>query len=145
MAVLIRGTQEDQNRIATILQCAIGKFPCKYLGIPLSINQLTKNDWQPLLDQVKKFIPAWQKGLIHRPGRLVLIKSVVSARPIHQLMILEAPAWVFEEINGWMPSFFWAGKEKSNGGQCLVAWNTICRPTCYGGLGIKISSALAEH
>ena len=67
----------------------------------------------------------------------MLIKFVVSARPIHQLMILEAPAWVFEEINGWMRSFFWAGKEKSNGGQCLVACNTICRPTCYGGLGIK--------
>ena len=102
MAVLIRGTEEDQNRIANNLQYAIGKFPCNYLGIPLSINQLTKTEWQPLFDQVKKFILAWQKCLIHRPGRLVLIKSVVSARPIHQLMILDAPAWVFEEINGWM-------------------------------------------
>ena len=36
-----------------------------------------------------------------------------------------------------MRSFFWAGKDKVNGGQCLVAWDTICRPKCYGGLGIK--------
>uniref|UniRef100_A0A453IK90 Uncharacterized protein n=1 Tax=Aegilops tauschii subsp. strangulata TaxID=200361 RepID=A0A453IK90_AEGTS len=36
-----------------------------------------------------------------------------------------------------MRSFFWDGKDKVNGGQCLVAWDTICRPKCYGGLGIK--------
>lgn len=32
---------------------------------------------------------------------------------------------------------FWAGKDKINGGQCLVAWNTICRPYCHGGLEVK--------
>lgn len=65
------------------------------------------------------------------------MQSVISARPIHHLMVADAPAWVFEEINKWMRSFFWAGKDKINGGQCLVAWDTICRPKCYGGLGIK--------
>ena len=34
-------------------------------------------------------------------------------------------------------SLFWAGKDKVHGGQCLVAWNTICKPLVYGGLGVK--------
>ena len=67
----------------------------------------------------------------------MLIKSVVTARPVHQLLIMDAPDWVFEEIDAWMRMFFWAGKDKTNGGQCLVAWNTICRPTFFGGLGVK--------
>lgn len=70
-------------------------------------------------------------------GGLVIVKSVIAARPVHHILMLEAPDWVFNDINSWMHSFFWAGKEKANGGQCLVAWNTICRPTTFGGHGVK--------
>ena len=52
-------------------------------------------------------------------------------------MVLEAPIWVFEEINSWMRAFFWKGKEKVSGGHCQVTWNSICRPTQFGGLGVK--------
>ena len=62
-----------------------------------------------MLDKVKQFVPAWQRGLIQRLGRLILVQSVISAKPIHHLMITDAPDWVFEEMVKWMRSFFWAG------------------------------------
>lgn len=136
-ATLIRGDASDRTRVQTMLQCNLGNFPCRYLGLQLAIHKLTRVDWQPLLDKVRKVIPAWQRGFIQRPGRLILVKSVIAARPIHQLMILNPPSWVLEEINRWMRSFFWAGKDKVNGGQCLVAWDTVCSPTRFGGLGVK--------
>lgn len=136
-AIIIRGSEVDSNRVTGILKCTMGSFPCKYIGIQLAISKLTKPDWQPLLDQVRHMVPSWQRGLIQRPGRLILVKSVIAARSIHQLLILDAPQWVFDDINSWLQSFFWAGKDKSNGGQCLVSWNTICLPHCYGGLGVK--------
>uniref|UniRef100_A0A8R7RED1 Reverse transcriptase zinc-binding domain-containing protein n=1 Tax=Triticum urartu TaxID=4572 RepID=A0A8R7RED1_TRIUA len=52
-------------------------------------------------------------------------------------MITDAPAWVFEELDKWMRTFFWAGKDQVSGGNCMVAWNAVCKPTCFGGLGIK--------
>lgn len=113
---MIRGLEDDELRVRNVLQCQMGVFPCKYLGIPLAINQLGHTDWQPLLDQVRKFVPAWQGGLIHRSRRLILVKSVVSARPIHQLLVLDAPGWVFEEMEKWMRAFFWVRKEKVSGG-----------------------------
>ena len=66
-----------------------------------------------------------------------MVKSVVAAKPIHHFMITDAPAWVFEELDKWMRDFFWAGKEKSHGGQCLVAWDAVCKPTSFEGLGVK--------
>jgi hypothetical protein len=34
-------------------------------------------------------------------------------------------------------AFFWVGMKQVSGGQRLVAWESICRPLCHGGLGIK--------
>jgi hypothetical protein len=134
---LIRGSREQELEIAAILGCELAQFPIKYLGLQLALRPLTKAEWQPLLDQVIKCVPAWQQGLIKKEGRLVLVNSVVSARAVHQMVVAEAPTWLLEEINRWMRSFFWAGKDRVNGGQCLVAWESICKPKEMGGLGIK--------
>jgi len=120
-AIVIRGDLEDKQRVANLLQCELAEFPCKYLRLQLAIKSLTRADWQPMLDQVRHHVPAWQRGMIHRSGRLILVQSVISGRPFDHLMVMDALAWVFEEITKWMRSFFWAGKEKVNRGQCLVA------------------------
>lgn len=60
-AVLIHGDEMDRNRVATLLQCNLGSFPCKYLGLQLAIHQLNCAEWQPMLDQAKHCAPAWQR------------------------------------------------------------------------------------
>jgi predicted DNA-binding transcriptional regulator AlpA len=52
-------------------------------------------------------------------------------------LIVKALAWLLEEINKWMHAFFWARKDAVNGGQCLVAWENICKPWVFGDLGVK--------
>jgi hypothetical protein len=68
---------------------------------------------------------------------LVLINSVVVARAVHQMVVAEAPGWLLEDINTWMRAFFWVGKDEVLGGQCLVAWRSICKPKEFSGLGVK--------
>jgi hypothetical protein len=76
-ATLIRGSREQEEEISTILGCELAQFPIKYLGLQLAMRPLTRAEWQPLLDKVIKSVPAWQRGLIKKEGRLVLINSVV--------------------------------------------------------------------
>ncbi|XP_051211871.1 uncharacterized protein [Lolium perenne] len=135
-AVVIRGEVLDKMMVKHLLRCKIGEFPCMYLGLQLSTGALSRAHWQPVLDKVIASLPAWQWGLLTRSGRLILIKSAVTARPIHQLLIMEAPVWLMEEIDKWTRAFFWAGKGVVNGGQCLVSWQQIYKPVCYGGLGV---------
>jgi hypothetical protein len=53
---------------------------------------------------------------------------VISSRPVHHLLVSEALAWLLDELNGWLRAFFWAGKDKVQGGCCLVSWEKICWP-----------------
>ena len=71
-----------------------------------------------------------------KSGRLVWIKSVLSAIPIYTIIADGLPPWAIQEINGICHRFLWTGKEGSVRGKCAVAWSVICRPTDLGGLGV---------
>jgi hypothetical protein len=45
--------------------------------------------------------------------------------------------WLLDEVNRWARGFFWAGKDRVEEGQCLVAWQQVCKPVKFGGLGVK--------
>lgn len=62
-------------RMPEVLGCKIDSFPCHYLGLQLSLDYLTNYQWQPTLDSVKDFLPIWQRGVIARTGRVVLVKT----------------------------------------------------------------------
>jgi hypothetical protein len=136
-ATLIRGSEHHVQLVQGLLHCELACFPIRYLGLQLALRPLTKAQWQPMLDAAVHIVPAWQKGLIARPGRLTLIQSVMTARSVHHLLIAEAPRWLLEEMGKSFRGFYWAAKERANGGQCIVAWNQVCRPRAYGGLGVK--------
>jgi hypothetical protein len=120
-ATLIRGSEELEERVKACLGCNIAKFPIKYLGLPLALRPLTRAEWQPWLDGVTHFLPPWQRGMIARASRLILIRSVISARPIHQILVAGPPDWLLEEIAKTLRGFFWAGDKRSTGGKCLVS------------------------
>jgi hypothetical protein len=109
-ATLIRGGEVEEGLVAALLRCAVTPFPIKYLGLQLALRPLTKAQWQPMLDATVHIVPAWQRGMIARPGRLTLLKSVLAARPIHQLLVAEAPCWLFDEVDKWFRGFFWSAK-----------------------------------
>lgn len=67
--ILIRGTDEDSQHVANLLQCELGNFTCKYLGLPLAINQLDRGDWRleifmPI--SLTLSLPFQKKALIHK-------------------------------------------------------------------------------
>jgi hypothetical protein len=61
-----RCSQDDIDTIEHPFPCQLTQFPCKYLGIPLSVHKVRKVDLQSLIDAVADCLPTWKAGLMAR-------------------------------------------------------------------------------
>lgn len=81
-----------------MLPCNLESFPCKYLGLPLAVRKLSKNDFLGLIVIADK-LPGWKATLLQPAGRAVLVKAVLTGIPIYHLIALQCPKWVIKAID----------------------------------------------
>lgn len=66
-----------------------GSWPFRYLGCILYKGRKKCQSFQHLIDMVNAKLQGWVRKLLSPGGRLVLIKHVLSAIPIHVLAVME--------------------------------------------------------
>jgi hypothetical protein len=120
-------------------------MPIVYLGVPLHLKKARKEDFQALLDKIRRILAAWKTHMLTQAGRLILVQSILSAMAIFHLMSLDPPPWVLKAIDKIRRAFLWKGTETVQGGHCLVNWKAVCRPKSCGGLGIMSLEAMSTY
>ncbi|XP_060185616.1 uncharacterized protein LOC132615077 [Lycium barbarum] len=122
-----------------------GQFPFIYLGCTIFHSRKKKVYYAELIKKIKGRLHSWKGKLLSFGGKVVLIKSVLQAMPLHLLSVLAPPKCVLNEIHKIFARYFWINKEEGRN-RHWVAWQNVCLPTQEGGLGFKslfdISNAL---
>ena len=85
----IQCAEEDMAIIQNLLPCEVQDFPCKYLGLPLTIKKLTKEQLQPIIDRIADQLPGWKADLMTRAGRVVQVQFVLTAMLVYVAMAME--------------------------------------------------------
>ena len=52
--------QHESPRIANLLNCKLGSFPIKYLGLPITHRKISISEWEPLYGKVANRVSPWR-------------------------------------------------------------------------------------
>ena len=129
----IYGGEDTTQERTDILGCQVQPFTIRYLGLPLSTKKIPKAHLQSMVESVASKLSPCQGSLMARSGRLVWVKSVLRAVPIYAMTADSLPPWARKEMDAICRKFFWAGRDESIHGKCMVAWEAMCRPSQLGG------------
>ncbi|KAM0857846.1 hypothetical protein ACQ4PT_048211 [Festuca glaucescens] len=123
------------QEVTSVLRCPVAVLPCKYLGLPLSLSKLRKQEVQPILDRLANKLSSWKAKLLSKDGRVVFVQVIMTSSLIYPLLALDLDLWVLKFVDKLRRGFLWTGSEDARGGSCLVAWNQVCQPKHLDGLG----------
>ncbi|XP_059072399.1 uncharacterized protein LOC131873582 [Cryptomeria japonica] len=130
-----------QREIARILGVKVGTLPSRFLGTLLFGGPNRMSMLQRLMDSCVNKLEGWKSKWLTSAGRLLLLKSVLSAMPIYSMMCFKVLEKIVRSINQFMR--FWNGKSEQDKIP-LVAWDKVCQPKLAGGAGLRNWSLLNE-
>jgi hypothetical protein len=77
----------DISRIVEQMQVKQGSLPCKYLGLPLRLGRIRREDEQVLVDKVAGKLPKWKGKLLNKSRKLILVNSVLSSVVLYHMTV----------------------------------------------------------
>jgi len=101
---------EDQERkevLANMLNCRLGEWPMKYLGLPIAEHRVGSRAFTGLVDKMRKRLDPWKGRNLSLGGRLVLTNSCLSSLPMYTMGFYLLPKSVHLEMDQIRSNFFW--------------------------------------
>jgi hypothetical protein len=87
----IRCSMEDMVETQGLLPCGISSFPCRYLGLPLSLHKLSRQHLQPFIDRIVDQLSNWKADLLTKAGRRTLVQHVLTSMTVYMAMAVDIP------------------------------------------------------
>ena len=94
---------------AEALGIGVGNLPIRYLGMPLTTKSLTANDYELLIDKIRRKMLCWSNKGLFFAGRLQLIQSVIVSMVNFWSSAFILPAQCLDTIESMCSAFLWSG------------------------------------
>ncbi|GJR06650.1 RNA-directed DNA polymerase, eukaryota, reverse transcriptase zinc-binding domain protein [Tanacetum coccineum] len=91
--------EDRKKQLLDVLPFKHGKFPMKYLGVPLISKKLSLSDCKSLIENMETGINNWINKLLSYVGRVQLIASVLSEMHQYWAFVYMLPVVVIKELD----------------------------------------------
>ncbi|XP_031120802.1 uncharacterized protein LOC116024038 [Ipomoea triloba] len=131
-----RNTSEDQrHEVAQVLGVVQAPNFGKYLGLPAFVGRNRRTAFSYIEDKIRQRIGSWNKKLLSQAGKEILLKTVAQAMPTFSMSVFLLPHSTCLSIQRVMNSYWWdSGVDRRIHWK---AWDRLCVPKKFGGLGFK--------
>jgi len=98
--------QRQKEHLANMLNCRLGEWPMKYLGLPLSEHRLGVQAFAGVVDRIRKRLDPWKSKTLSSGGRLVLTNSCLTSLPMYTMGFYLLPKTTHVEMDQIRSNFF---------------------------------------
>jgi mannosylglycoprotein endo-beta-mannosidase len=77
--------EAKQQIVVAALNCKLGSFPMKYLGLPVSDCKISEAQLKYVSDKIEKRLDTWQCEYLSSGGKSTLIDSCLSSIPLYTM------------------------------------------------------------
>lgn len=85
----------------------------KYLGLPEHFGRRKKDMFTSIVDQIRQKAASWSSKQLSAAGKLVLLKSILAAKPSFSMTCFKLPKSLTKRIQSALTRFWWdANPEK---------------------------------
>ncbi|XP_019173822.1 PREDICTED: uncharacterized protein LOC109169394 [Ipomoea nil] len=108
----------------------------KYLGLPSVVGKNRRAVFAYVEQKLRQRFGSWNKRLLSKAGKEVLLKSVAQAMPTYTMSIYLLPSSLCVSLERLMNRYWW-GRAGDEGGIHWLAWDRMCKPKKFGGMRFK--------
>lgn len=111
------------------LNCRVGNFPLKYLGLLIGENPRKLKTWELVVDIIKKRLSRWSLRFLSMGGRLVLLKYVLFAIRIYYFSFFKVPIGIISKTEALYNKSSLRGGSEDFWKIHWVGWEKVCSST----------------
>ncbi|XP_059070533.1 uncharacterized protein LOC131860174 [Cryptomeria japonica] len=126
-----------QGELIQFLGCSVVDLPDSYMGLSLTIKEVTSHFWESILERMQKKLIGWT-GKTLSAGKLQLLAASLQGVPVYFLSLFKISNSMAKKLERIQRSFLWTGLEEK-ARIILVNWEKVCKPKVMGALGLEKS------
>ena len=112
--IVVFGCEKDEEqRIANMLNYKVGKFPMKYLGVPISDHHSGVRSFFDIQNKMRKKLQPWKGKHMSYGGRLILTNTSLSSLPVYTMGMYLLQDTIHKNMDSIRGRFFGVKKKTS--------------------------------